>query len=101
MFRRVRVTAVPAVVVEGDTEEMTGVGATVPLTVMVCAADVWPSTVTVMVAVPGSSGNGPVDGGRLKVTEVSLQLVMVSLAPSKGAPQLVPPCATVRQLDPS
>jgi hypothetical protein len=85
------VTDEPAVVVDGDTAEMTGVGATVPVTVMVCAGDVWPATLTVMVADPGSSGNGPVDGGNVNVIEVSLQLVIVSFAPSYGAPQLVPP----------
>jgi hypothetical protein len=41
--------------------------------VRVCGADVWPLTVTVIVAGPGWSGNGPESGGRVKVIEVSLQ----------------------------
>jgi hypothetical protein len=52
------------------------------VTVIDSVLDVWPPAVTVIVAVPGWSGNGPVDGGRVNVIEVSLQLVMVSLAPS-------------------
>ena len=58
--------------------------------------DVCPDAVTVMVAVPGAIGNEPVEGGNSNVIEVSLQLVMVSFAPSEGAPQLVPSCARVR-----
>ena len=50
--------------------------------VIVSVLDVWPSTLTVIVALPGSSGNDPVEGGRVTVIEVSLQLVIVSLAPS-------------------
>ena len=50
--------------------------------VTVCGADAWPPTVTVIVAVPGWSGNDPVSGGRSTVMAVSLQLVMVSVAPS-------------------
>jgi hypothetical protein len=53
-------------------------------------------TVTVTVAEPGVSGNGGLSGGSWNVIEVSLQLVIVSLAPSYGAPQLVPPWASVR-----
>ena len=43
-----------------------------------------------------STARGRAEGGRVTVMAVSLQLVMVSLAPSNGAPQLVPPCASVR-----
>jgi hypothetical protein len=59
--------------------------------VIVSELDVWPPAVTVIVAVPGAIGNGPVAGGKANVIEVSLQFVMVSFAPSYGAPQLVPP----------
>ena len=89
-------TLLPAVVLDGDTDEIDGVGATVPAMLSVAAGDVCPATVTVIVACPGSSGKTWVSVGRSNVIESSLQFVIVSLAPSKGAPQLVPPCARVR-----
>ena len=68
--------------IDGDTDEIDGGGPTVPLMFSVCGAEVCPATVTVTVALPGSSGNGPLVGGSWNVIEPSLQLVMVSLAPS-------------------
>jgi hypothetical protein len=50
--------------------------------VIVCGAEVWPCTVTVIVAVPGCSGNDPLLGGSVTAIDVSLQLVIVSVAPS-------------------
>ena len=64
------------------TDEIDGGGPVVPVIVSVCAGEVCPATLTVTVALPGVSGNGPLSGGSWKVMEVSLQLVMVSLAPS-------------------
>ncbi len=63
---------------------------------MVCGFEVCPPTVTVTVADPGCSGNEPLPGGSWNVIDVSLQLVIVSFAPSYGAPQLIPPWASVR-----
>jgi hypothetical protein len=60
------------------------------------ALDVPPDTVTVTVALPGWSGHGGLFGGRSNVIDVSLHFVIVSFAPSNGAPQLVPPWARVR-----
>ena len=51
---------------------------------------------TVTVAVPGVSGNGGLSGGSWNVIDESPQLVIVSVAPSNGAPQLVVPWASVR-----
>ena len=51
---------------------------------------------TVTVAVPGVSGNDPLSGGSWNVIEPSLQLLIVSFAPSYGAPQLVLPWTSVR-----
>jgi hypothetical protein len=50
--------------------------------VILALLDVWPEAVTEIVACPGEAGNEPVAGGSWKVIDVSLQLVMVSLAPS-------------------
>ena len=52
------------------------------MTVIASVFDVCPATVTVTVALPGCNGNEPLLGGSWNVTEVSLQLVMVSVAPS-------------------
>lgn len=53
-----------------------------PVTVIGSLLEVWPDAVTVIEAVPGLIGNDPVAGGRSKVIDVSLQLVIVTLAPS-------------------
>ena len=58
--------------------------------------DACPATVTVTVAVPGCNGKEPLSGGRANVIDPSLQSGIVSLAPSFGAPQLVPPWTRVR-----
>ena len=63
---------------------------------IVSGLDPCPDTVTVTVAIPGVSGNEPLSGGSWNEIELSLQLVMVSLAPSYGAPQLAPPWTSVR-----
>ena len=86
----------PGGVLEGDTAVIEGAGATVPAMFSVWAAEVPPATVTVIVAWPGTSGYGPLFGGRSNVIESALQFVIVSFAPSYGAPQLVPPWARVR-----
>ena len=44
--------------------------------------EVCPEVVTEIVALPGAIGNDPVAGGRSNVIEVSLQLTIVTLAPS-------------------
>ena len=49
---------------------------------MVSLFEVWPEAVTEIDAVPGAIGNDPVAGGRSNVIEVSLQLTIVTLAPS-------------------
>ena len=66
------------------------------MTVIGSLLEVWPDAVTVIEAAPGLIGNDPLAGGRSKVIDVSLQLVIVTFAPSKGAPQLVFPCESVR-----
>lgn len=73
-----------------------GAGLSVQVIVTVSLFDVCPLTVTVTVAVPDAIGNDPLLGGRSNVIEPSLQLVIVSFAPSNGAPQLVVPWASVR-----
>ena len=70
-----------------DTEVIDGAGAAVPAMFSVTAAEVsvpvGATTVTVIVAgCPGRSGNGPLSGGRPNVIDVSLQLVIVTFAPS-------------------
>lgn len=52
---------------------------------MLSLFELWPATVTVTVAVPGLSGNGPVDGGSWNTIEVSLQLMIVSFAPQAAS----------------
>jgi hypothetical protein len=52
------------------------------VTVIGSLLEVWPDAVTVIEAAPGLIGNDPVAGGRSKVIDVSLQLVIVTFAPS-------------------
>ena len=72
----------PGVVLEGEADVIAGAGPTVPAMFSVWAGDVWPATVTVIVAWPGTSGNEPLSGGRSNVIEPALQLVIVNLTPS-------------------